>query len=168
MRHPVVTVAVAFLACAAGAIVPLAASAQDEPPHRKPGMWEQSVVLPGNKPMTMQMCIDEATEAAYSAFGKKPGCSQQYHKIPGGYAFKGTCDGKTATGTAIGDFDKAIKVEVDSEGTHMTSNLRYLGPCPAGRKPGDMVMPGGRVMNMNDMMQGRTPGQAAPDASGKK
>lgn len=129
----------------------LPASAQVEPPHRKPGMWEQSIEVSGGRPMTMKMCIDEATEASYSALGKRAGCTQDYQKIPGGFSFKGTCNGKTASGTAIGDFDKAIKVEVDSEGTHMTSNLRYLGPCPADRKPGDMVMPNGQVMNMKDL-----------------
>jgi hypothetical protein len=138
-----------FIGIAAG--VPLSAVAQTEPPHRKPGMWEQSVQLPGNKSMTMQMCIDEATESAFSGLGKKPGCTQEFHKIPGGYSFKGACDGKTASGTAIGDFDKAVKVDVDSEGTHVTSNLKYLGPCPADRKPGDMVMPGGQVMNIKDL-----------------
>ena len=136
----------------AGIGAALPALAQVEPPHRKSGMWEQSIELPGGKPMTMQMCIDEETEKQYSAMGKnRPGCTHEFHKIPGGYAFKGTCEGKTATGTAIGDFDKAIKVQVDGEGTHMTSNLKYLGPCPAERKPGDVVIPGGRVVNMKDL-----------------
>jgi hypothetical protein len=134
-----------------GMSLPVSAFAQVEPPHRKPGMWEQSIELPGNKPMTMQMCIDEETEKQYSALGKKPGCTQEFQKIPGGYSFKGTCEGKTASGTAIGDFDKAIKVVVDSEGTRVTSDLKYLGACPAGRKPGDMVMPNGQVLNMKDL-----------------
>jgi len=151
MKYPLSTLAFAFLA-GIGMGLPASSFAQVEPPHRKPGMWEQSIELPGGKPMTMQMCIDEETEKQYSAMGRnRPGCTHEFHKIPGGYAFKGTCEGKTATGTAIGDFDKAIKVEVDSGGTHMTSNLKYLGPCPAERKPGDVVIPGGRVVNMKDL-----------------
>ncbi|WIM10372.1 DUF3617 family protein [Enhydrobacter sp.] len=149
MKPPISTMTVLFLA-GLGAALP--ALAQVEPPHRKPGMWEQSLELSGGKSMTMQMCIDEETERQYSAMGRnRPGCTHEFHKIPGGYSFKGTCDGKTATGTAIGDFDKAIKVEVDSEGTHMTSNLKYLGPCPADRKAGDVVIPGGRVVNIKDL-----------------
>ena len=151
MKRPSFRLICAILA-GVGIGLSMPAFAQVEPPHRKPGMWEQSIQLPGDRVMTMQMCIDEETEKEYSAMGKKMAdCTQEFHKIPGGYSFKGTCHGKTATGTAIGDFDKAIKVEVDSEGTHMTSNLNYLGPCPAGRKPGDLVMPGGRVVNMKDM-----------------
>jgi hypothetical protein len=150
MKRSASTLAFIFIA-GVGASLPLSAFAQVEPPHRKPGMWEQSIQLPGNKPMTMQMCIDEATETAYTALGKKPGCTQEFQKIPGGYSFKSACEGKTASGTAIGDFDKAIKVEVDSEGSHVTSDLKFLGPCPADRKPGDMVMPGGQVMNIKDI-----------------
>ncbi len=150
MKYPRSTLAFAFLA-GIGGCLPVSTFAQVEPPHRKPGMWEQTLELPGNKPMTMQMCIDEETEKQYSAMGKKPGCTQEFQKIPDGYSFKGTCEGKMASGTAIGDFDKAIKVEVDSEGTHMTSNLKYLGPCPADRKAGDVVMPGGRVVNVKDL-----------------
>ncbi|SJZ85905.1 Protein of unknown function [Enhydrobacter aerosaccus] len=152
MKHPIATMAFVF---GAGFIVAGAMSsarADDDPPHRKPGMWQQAMTMGGGQTMTMQMCIDEATEKQFSAMGRnRAGCSQEFHKVPGGYSFKGTCDGKTATGTAIGDFDKAIKVEVDSEGAHMVSNLTYLGPCPADRKPGDIVMPGGQVMNMKDM-----------------
>jgi hypothetical protein len=31
------------------------------------------------------------------------------------------------------------------------TDMKYLGACPAGRKPGDVVMPGGMVMNMAAM-----------------
>ena len=152
MKYPLSTLAFAALA-AIGVGLPVSTFAQVEPPHRKPGLWEQSVALPGNNAMAMQMCIDEETEKQYSAMGKRPGCTQEFQKIPGGYSFKGACEGKTATGTVIGDFDKALKIEVDSEGTHLTSNLKYLGPCPADRKPGDVVMPGGRVVNMKDLQR---------------
>ncbi len=152
MKYPVVTVAFTCLAGFVAGGMALTAWADDEPPHRKPGMWEQTMTMPGGQTMTMQMCIDEEVEKHFSAMGKsRPGCTQEFHKIPGGYSFKGTCEGKTASGTATGDFDKAIKVEVESEGTHMVSNLTYLGPCPADRKPGDLVMPGGQVMHMQDM-----------------
>ncbi|MBS0517830.1 MAG: DUF3617 family protein [Proteobacteria bacterium] len=155
MKHPITTVTLALLAAFSAGGTALTSRAE-EPPHRKPGMWEQTMTMGNGHTMTMQMCIDEATEKRFSAMGKdRPGCTQEFHRIPGGYSFKGTCDGKTASGTAIGDFDKAIKIEVDSEGSHMVSNLAYLGPCPSDRKPGDLVMPGGQVMNMNDMpMQG--------------
>jgi hypothetical protein len=151
MKHALSTVLAFALVAGVGATMALPAAAQVQPPHRKPGMWEQSVQLPGNKPMTMKMCVDETTESLYSGMAKRPGCTQEFQKIPGGYSFKGTCQGKTATGTAIGDFDKAIKVEVDSEGAHLTSNLKYLGPCPADRKPGDMVMPNGQVVNVKNL-----------------
>ena len=33
----------------------------------------------------------------------------------------------------------------------MTSSGRWVGECPAGQKPGDMVMPNGSTMNIKDM-----------------
>jgi hypothetical protein len=32
---------------------------------------------------------------------------------------------------------------------------KWLGPCKAGQKPGDMVMPGGQTMNVLEMMKQR-------------
>lgn len=157
MKRPVVTLAFAVLAGAVACGGAWSARADDEPPHRKPGMWEQSMTMAGGQTMTMKMCIDEETEKQFSAMGRnRPGCTQEFHKISGGYSFKGSCDGRTVSGTAIGDFDKAVKIDVQGDGgMHMVSNLTYLGACPADRKPGDIVMPGGQVMNMKDMpMQG--------------
>src|SRR5215472_5601930 len=77
VKHPLSTLALATLT-AIGLGLPAATFAQVEPPHRKPGLWEQSVALPGNNAMAMQMCIDEETEKQYSAMGKRPGCTQEF------------------------------------------------------------------------------------------
>ena len=34
----------------------------------------------------------------------------------------------------------------------MSQDARWLGACKAGQKPGDVMMPGGPKMNMNDAM----------------
>ena len=42
----------------------------------------------------------------------------------------------------------------------------WQGPCPADMKPGDMEMPGGMKINMNDAMSGKGPmGGHAPNAA---
>jgi hypothetical protein len=137
-------------------LAPFAASAQiTELPLRKPGMWEQKMELGSGQSMTMKMCIDEETEKQFSALGKAKAkdCSQDVQKVGDGYTFKATCAGKTVTGKATGDFDKEVKIDIESEGQHMVSNQTYLGACPADRKPGDVEMPGGQVVNMKNLIQ---------------
>ena len=33
----------------------------------------------------------------------------------------------------------------------ITTTAKWLGPCLAGQKPGDVVMPSGQTMNLNDL-----------------
>lgn len=123
--------------------------------HRKPGMWETTMNLAG-KDVKTQMCVDAATDAKISVLGQqttseKCGHPTTVQKIDGGYSFSNTCGDHTTSGTAIGDFNSAYKVTIDAGKTHMVMDSRWLGPCPPGRKPGDTVLPGGRVVNMNDV-----------------
>ena len=37
--------------------------------------------------------------------------------------------------------------------SNMTQEARWLGPCKAGQKPGDVIMPGMGGVNINDMMK---------------
>jgi hypothetical protein len=156
MRRPMVTIArrSALAVCGIG-ILTATAWAQIAAPQRKAGMWETVMHIQGHD-MSTQLCIDAATEAKMSVFGQQAqtescGGATGVEKIPGGYAFHGACKGRETSGTAIGDFNSAYKVTIDSGKTHMSMDSRWLGPCPAGRRPGDMVMPGGIVINMNDV-----------------
>ena len=75
-----------------------------------------------------------------------------------------------------GDFNSAytVKVESKQEGGQsmpgmppgagamkMTIDAKWLGPCAAGQKPGDMIMSNGMKMNVRDMPMG-APGGAMP------
>jgi len=44
--------------------------------------------------------------------------------------------------------------------THMTIAAKWLGPCAAGQKPGDVVMANGMTMNVFDIQKMRK--QAVP------
>jgi hypothetical protein len=52
-----------------------------------------------------------------------------------------------------------MKIESDMEGapkgmpSHsvLTQEATWMGECPAGMAPGDMIMPGGRKMNVNTL-----------------
>ncbi len=154
-----------ILAAAIALALPAAAGAQ-APPHRKTGMWETTMLMPGGRTMVTSMCTDAATEARYSAFrpqGPQACKTLNNHPIPGGFAMESECviGGRTthSSMTVTGDFQSAYKMEVVGEGakatpTKVTMNARWTGPCPAGRKPGDMVMPGGMVINIASLPGG--------------
>ncbi len=71
----------------------------------------------------------------------------------------------TSHGVVSGDFNSAYSVKVTSkreggraipgmpEGgtTNMTIDAKWMGACAADQKPGDMIMAGGRKVNIRDM-----------------
>jgi len=140
------------------------------PPRRKPGLWSQTVSSQGST-QTMKLCLDEATEARLTVWGGQATadmCAKNLvTRAPGGFNFDSECDmggaGKIVTkGTATGDFNskyviKATSVTTGStmaqaNGTHdMEMTGTWEGACPAGMKPGDMTLPGGMTMNLNEI-----------------
>lgn len=148
-----------------------AAAAPFVAPHRKPGLWEQTISMAQMKQST-QLCVDEALEAKMGWWGQqatKDMCSKSNFSrgLDGSVSFTSECDmgsgGHTVTkGKATGDFSTAYKVELASVTTGSTTpqmngehksviDAAWKGPCPAGMKGGDMVMAGGMKMNLLDM-----------------
>lgn len=167
MKHPRHTTALC-IALAAGAAGP--ALALDYPP-RKPGLWEMSVADAGAKtpPQVMQQCIDAATDKLMRDMGQgmnKDMCSKNDLRADGPrLVVDSVCKigASTATTHAVmtGDFGSAYRMEMSSRynpplGGRSEANTlietRWVGPCKAGQKPGDMVMGNGMKMNVLDMM----------------
>jgi hypothetical protein len=165
-------------ATAEGAARPATATAPAGPvtmPSRKPGLWKQTVTTSGTHQVS-SICLDKAAEAKLAVWGagaSKDVCQQnELSPVPGGWAFKSTCDmgsgGKTTShGTVTGDFNTRYKVQSESttegagapqmNGAHMMSlEAVWEGPCPADMKPGDMSLPGGMKINMLDMAAGHS------------
>lgn len=152
----------------------LPAAAQLATPQRKAGNWQMTMTMQGMpKPMVSQFCTDPTVEKKVSALGQAaPGQSCSDTKVsrsPGGFAFESTCamGGRTThtKGTATGDFNSAYKLVMVSEmsppiagraQSTVTIDNKWLGPCPAGKTPGDMTMPGGMTVNIANMT-GRAP-----------
>jgi len=148
----------------------LAASAV-EMPTRKAGLWEMKMVRTGTPmpEMTMQHCTDETTDKAMSSSASpmsKDVCSKNdVRKTATGYVTDSVCSfgGTTMTSHSevTGDFNSAYTVKVTSHSQGgpagsprdmtMTLEAKWLGPCKADQKPGDIVMPGGMKMNVKDM-----------------
>jgi hypothetical protein len=147
------------------------------PPARKPGLWAQTVSTAQMQQST-KLCLDAATErqmAWWSSQAAKSKCAEQKisQQAGGSWAFHSVCTSPssgttTSDGTARGDFGSHYKVEATSvttggpmpqaNGTHKIAiEATWEGPCPSGMKPGDMEMPGGMRINVNDAMSGKGP-----------
>lgn len=156
----------------AGAIASGSAFAIDYP-ARKPGLWEIQTGDATGKGAghTIQQCIDAASDKTLREMGQGMGkdlCSKQELRLESGkLVMDSVCKiGNTiATSHAVmtGDFSSTYRMESKStynpplmgrtEGT-TTMEAKWIGPCKADQKPGDMVMSNGMKMNVLDMMSG--------------
>lgn len=149
----------------------LAATAQAaDLPKRKPGLWEINVRADGAPAMgAIQQCIDRNSDnlMQQSAKEQKPECSVMDVKPSGNrVTIHAVCrvEGSTATtdGVFEGSFESSYKGSVKTRfnppyrgmsESNMSQEARWIGPCLAGQKPGDVIMPGMGSINMNDMMK---------------
>ncbi|WP_454632163.1 DUF3617 domain-containing protein [Bradyrhizobium cenepequi] len=152
------------------ALPPRAVGAVDLP-VRKTGLWEMKIVRTGSAmpEMAMQHCTDETTDkdmsTAVSPMAKDLCSKQDIQKTATGYVSDSVCGvaGVTVTSHAeiTGDFNSAYTVKTTSHAdrgpagavrdTTATIEAKWLGPCKADQKPGDVIMAGGMKMNIKDM-----------------
>lgn len=141
-----------------------------ELPKRKSGQWEISTAQTGGPPgPVVQMCIDEKIDDLTRQLASDTvKCSKQDIRREGDrYVVESVCriGESTATTRAVftGKFDSAYQADIDakyspplmgmSEG-RSTMSARWLGPCRAGQRPGDITMPDGTVINLQDAPPG--------------
>ncbi|TCO78888.1 uncharacterized protein DUF3617 [Plasticicumulans lactativorans] len=166
-RHRLMLLA---LACAA---VPALATAADDMPRRKSGLWEVTTQIGGTEGRTMpaiQQCIDAATDDLMRSRGEQMSremCSKHEMRREGGrIVIDSVCrigeTTSTTRGYFEGDFETAYRGEIavsydppmaGMKASSMTLQARWLGPCQPGQKPGDVIMPGHGGMNLKDMMK---------------
>ncbi len=145
-----------------------ASIAAPDVPRRKSGLWEISTNAQGAPaPMISQMCIDQQTDDIMGSMGTQKGqlaCSKNEFRREGSrYISESMCKaGNTTTttrGVFAGDFSTSYTGEVTSsfdppvagrKDNAMVFKARWTGPCKAGMKPGDMILPGGVKFNIND------------------
>jgi hypothetical protein len=135
-------------------------------PKRKAGLWEVTATTSGTAKAgqgatTVSMCIDQNPDD----WLQPAKCSKQETKVERDrILFSNVClFGKTTAtsrGVVSGDFNKAYKIETSStyvpplagmKEASTTTNAKWLSPCKAGQRPGDVIMPDGGTVNMNDM-----------------
>jgi hypothetical protein len=165
---------------AAGLLMVLAAwpAAAADMPARKPGLWEIKMNFENrNAPaQSIQQCIDAATDqimqSSASNIGSQNCSKRDVVKSGDTMTIDSVCTvaGKNATSHAVvtGSFDSAYTMTVSSKsdvgpGFSMTIAAKWLGPCQADQKPGDMIMSNGMKMNLRDMANRiGVPGGAPP------
>jgi hypothetical protein len=124
----------------------------------------------------VQQCIDAATDKQMNAIGenlRQDACAKQdvQQKVGATIVVDSVCQvgpTKTTSHSVIsGDFNSAYTVKVASkrEGgaaapglpadgtTNMTMEAKWLGPCKADQRPGDMIMANGRKVNISDLQK---------------
>jgi hypothetical protein len=145
-----------------------------ELPSRKAGLWEQTMTFEGRKlpPRTMQLCVDAKTDKLLNdKFSGASGeaCSKRDVKTSGDtITIDSVCNFGAGTTTShavvTGSFDRAYTMRTTStrqggpqipgttpgQATQMTVEAKWLGPCKADQKPGDVTMENGMKMNVLD------------------
>ena len=163
--------------CFGLALMPANAAGADQLPIRKAGLWEIKMVRTGSPvaAVTMQHCTDETTDKVMNGLASPTAqqtCSKQdIRKTATGYATDSVCTvmGRTITSHSdvVGDFNSAYTVttvsQTQAEGnaagsrnTTSTIEAKWIGACKPDQKPGDVVMPDGRKVNMIDLQQHRS------------
>jgi len=152
------------LAAFAGCLLFVAPALAVDMPARKAGQWELRMSFDnGAIPVqTLRQCIDAATDKLMkSDFGSTQETCQKQEMSRSGAALivDSVCTnaGISSTTHAVitGDFDSAYTMEITSKAsgdeTHMTIAAKWLGPCAADQRPGDMIMSNGMKINVLDM-----------------
>ena len=154
----------------------VAGAASSDAPQRKSGLWEMKMSsgqMPGG--MTIQQCVDQKSDDISKMQEPKSNCTKNVVRREGDkIVAESVCkmQGTTATTRSVftGKFDSAYKGEIRStydppmQGMRESSSMmeaKWLGPCLAGQKAGDVVMPGmpGGMPNMGELMKRGQKGQ---------
>ena len=165
------------LAFATFGLLSVGAASAAELPMRKAGLWDLKMTFEGGAmpPQTMQQCVDAATDKLMNSGSggmSRETCTKKDVKTSGNtITMDSVCQsgGTTTTSHAVitGSFDQAYTVRVTStrqggpptpgttpgQATNMAIEAKWLGPCKAGQKPGDMMMANGFKMNVLEMQR---------------
>lgn len=135
----------------------------DELPQRKPGLWESKSTSAEGETSARQ-CVGPGTDRAMVGGMAGAACSKmEVTKTATGYAVATECAiGQIkAVGSSVvtGDFQTSVRTEGTTKLTGMPGQpgpverrlvveAKRVGDCGPGQKPGDIILPDGRMMPM--------------------
>jgi hypothetical protein len=142
------------------------AGAEDyKPPPMKDGLWEarsvQTMAGKSSDPQTIKMCqtkeLMQSSQALSDQLRKTNQCTSTIVQRSGNTVVE---ESRCAKGPNAGDVTKLVYSHEGDTASHIEvhshragaedvtiMDMKYLGSCPAGMKPGDLVMPDGKVMS---------------------
>ena len=142
-----------------------------EMPSRKAGLWEvKTNTGDANVPqVSIRQCVDATTDQMMQSNAGPPGgaprqCTQSNIQKSGDtVTVDSTCtvagQSKTTHMVITGSFDSAYTMAVIVQsGRTITMNAKWLGPCAADQRPGDMIMGNGMKFNILDAQKRGAPG----------
>lgn len=151
------------VALAAIAILSSLPAFAEELPQRKPGLWESKSVGEQGEVVAKQ-CVGPGTDQSMVGGMAAGACSKMLvTKTATGYAVETECSlgPVKASGSSVitGDFETSVKTEGTTKLTGMPGQptpverklvveAKRLGDCGPGQKPGDIIMPDGKVISM--------------------
>jgi septal ring-binding cell division protein DamX len=135
---------------------------------RKAGLWEMKTTTSEGNSVSMQQCTDAQTDQAMQAgvgSASQRDCSKRdVQKSGATTTIDSVCTtaGKPRTFHAVitGSFDSGYTMTITTQGEGQpaarttTIAAKWLGPCAADQKPGDVIMPNGMKMNIQNMQKG--------------
>jgi hypothetical protein len=163
---------VAVAAAVAGTAIAAQAD-QIDLPARKPGLWQMKVTpkpAAAGKQITARLCLDAGSDKALMAQGLAitvSSCTMVWSRHNSDYVFDVACDimgqKSKSHGVLSGDFQSHYVLDVDTENdgaeatapdiSGITQDSTWIGECEAGMQPGDMMLPGGRTINLLNVMR---------------
>jgi Protein of unknown function (DUF3617) len=150
---------------------PAFAAAPADVPSLRPGLWEATAASASRtppRPAVTRMCLDKHTQRnvlEQLVFAMPRMCSRYRYEMRGGrFVTDSSCTlgASTIEGRTETTFfrDTAYHTEVVgrvgptgrlAEQQRAVIDARHVGACPAGMKPGDMVLPNGLTLNLVQM-----------------
>jgi hypothetical protein len=141
-----------------------------ELPSRKPGLWLVKTRIENSNALVreVQQCIDAATDqmtqSSAGPFAATACPERAVQRSENSLVIDSSCTvgGKPAAAHAdvTGSFDSAYIMTVTAQSGDlpdgkmiMTMQGKWLGPCAANQKPGDIVMGNGVKINIPEMMK---------------
>jgi Protein of unknown function (DUF3617) len=151
---------IAVLAASVGT----AAADEYQPPPMKDGLWQthsvQTVAGKSSNDMTIKMCqtkeLTQSSQALSAQLRKTNQCTSTIVQQSGNTVVE---ESRCAKGPNAGAVTRFVYSHVGDTASHIemrsqkggadgvtVMDMKYLGSCPAGMKPGDVIMPDGKVL----------------------
>lgn len=153
-------------------LIALPAAQAADLPKRKAGLWELKTQMAGMPSVTgpIQVCVDPATDNLLQERAKEKASSncsvmEVRRESTSRTVVHSVCKIEHATATTdavmTGNFDSGYRNEMKMHyepplhgisDMRLIQDARWLGPCKPNQKPGEVILPNGNNINVQEIM----------------